>query len=99
METLEASARETAAPTNPQEWMAYFRQLVEKIVTDDHLTEVAVAAIADACTHGVSENDSPAQAIASIIEAHRRTKIEAMKILSEFVLVCGGDVAASRTKA
>ncbi len=72
--------------------MAYFRQLVDAVVTDDTVVEEAMTQISAAVANGVSWDDRPAAAIAEIFAANRRTKIEALKLLSDFVSLCGGDV-------
>ena len=81
------------APASPQEWMAVFRELVYRLIADEETTRRAIDGIVGAGTQGgVSPSDRPATAIAQIYESHNRMRVDALKALSEFVVVCGGDV-------
>ncbi len=71
------------------EWVGYFRQLVEKVVADDEVTKRAIDGIVAACGEHVSPSDAPATAIGRIMEANRQLKLEALKILHEFITVNG----------
>lgn len=73
--------------TSREQWVGYFKQLVEKVIADDDLTRQAIEGVAAACAHGVSEADAPAHAIGQIMESNRQMKIEALKILHEFITV------------
>ena len=67
------------------EMVSHFKDIVEKILQDDDLTKAAIAGITEACKHGVSPADAPAQAIGRLMEANRQLKVEALKVLQAFV--------------
>ena len=70
-----------------EEWVGYFKQLVEKVIADDDLTRQAIDGIVGASAQGVSPSDAPASAIGRVMEANRQMKVEALKILHEFITV------------
>jgi len=80
-------AENTETAYGSDEAIAHFKQLVDKVVSDDDLTNQAIAGIVEACKQGVSQADAPAHAIGRIMEANRQLKIEALKILHEFITV------------
>jgi len=75
--------------TTQTDWVAYFKQLVESVLRNDEVAKAAIDAVVGACHAGVSEADAPATALSRIITSNNETKIEALKLLHEFITVNG----------
>ena len=74
--------------TAQTDWVSYFQQLVESTIKSDHVAEAAAEAIAGAWNpeSDPSITDQPGLALARIIEANCQMKVEALRVLSDFVL-------------
>lgn len=65
------------------EWVAYFRALVQSVIENDEAVKAAVAAIANIANF--PPHDQPSQAISRIVATNNELKTEALRTMNRFV--------------